>query len=190
MRITRKLFPDLLYTLGKGFSKDDVSYFYDRLKYTERKDSNFMKGIAYGICYHHSGLNNKQRMAVESMLRMKFLNVVVATTTLAVGIHVPCKTVVIAGDEIYLTPLTYRQMAGRAGRRGFDNVGRVIFLGVPERKVKRLMAANLPKLTGNFPISTTLCLRLLAVVKEVRQRGQKTECARQDTLVRSLVFII
>ena len=166
-----------------------MSYFYDRLKNIEQKDSIFMRGIPYGICYHHSALNNKQRMAVESMLRMKFLNVVVATTTLAVGIHVPCKTVVIAGDEIYLTPLTYRQMAGRAGRRGFDNVGRVIFLGVPERKVKRLMAANLPKLTGNFPVSTTLCLRLLTVVTEVRQRGQKTECARHDTLVRSLVFI-
>ena len=125
---------NLLSTLGKGFSKDDVSYFYDRLKYSLRNNSNFMKGIAYGICYHHSGLNNKQRMAVESMLRMKFLNVVVATTTLAVGIHVPCKTVVIAGGEIYLTPLTYRQMSERAGRRGFDNVGRVIFLGVPEKK--------------------------------------------------------
>ena len=182
--------PNLLSTLGKGFSKDDVSYFYDRLKGTVQKDPTFMKGIPYGICYHHSALNNKQRMAVESMLQMKLLNVVVATTTLAVGIHVPCKTVVIAGDEIYLTPLTYQQMAGRAGRRGFDNVGRVIFLGVPERKVKRLMAANLPKLTGNFPISTTLCLRLLTVVKEVRQRGQKTECARQDASVRSLVFII
>ena len=181
---------NLLSTLGKGFSKDDVSYFYDRLKYSLRNNSNFMKGIAYGICYHHSGLNNKQRMAVESMLQMKFLNVVVATTTLAVGIHVPCKTVVIAGDEIYLTPLTYRQMSGRAGRRGVDNVGRVIFLGVPERKVKRLMTANLPKLTGSFPISTTLCLRLLTVVKEVRQRGRKTECARQDTLVRLLGFLL
>ena len=186
----RKLSLNMLSNLGKGFSKADVSYFYDRLKYSLRKDPNFMKGIAYGICYHDSGLSNTHRMAVESMLRMKFLNVVVATTTLAVGIHVPCKTVVIAGDEIYLTPLTYRQMAGRAGRRGFDNVGRVIFLGVPERKVKRLMAANLPKLTGNFPISTTLCLRLLTVVKEVRQRGQKTECARKDTLVRSMIFII
>ena len=149
-----------------------------------------MRGIGYGICYDHSGLDSKKQVTVESMFRMKFLNVVVATTTLAVGVHVPCKTVVIAGDEIYLKSLTYRQMAGRAGRRGFDNVGRVVFLGVPERKVKRLMAANLPKLTGNFPISTTLCLRLLTVVKDFRQRGQKSECARQDTLVRSMVFII
>ena len=149
-----------------------------------------MKGITYGICYHHSGLGSKERIAVESMLRKKFLNVVVATSTLAVGVHVPCKTVVIAGDEIYLTPLTYRQMAGRAGRRGFDNVGRVVFLGVPERKVKRLIAAHLPKLTGNFSISATLCLRLLTVVKEVRQKGQKTECARKDILIRSMeVFI-
>ena len=179
---------NILSTLGKGFSKDDVSFFYDRLKHVLHKQSIVMRGIAYGICYHHSGLSNLERMAVESMLRMKFLNVVIATTTLAVGIHVPCKTVVIAGDEIYLTPLTYRQMAGRAGRRGFDNVGRVIVLGVPERKVKRLMAANLPKLIGCFPISVTLCLRLLTVVKEVRQRGKKTECARQDILVRSMVF--
>ena len=53
------------------------------------------------------------------------------------------------------------QMSGRAGRRGFDPVGNVVFFGVPYRKVQRLMTANIPKLVGNFPINVSLVLRLL-----------------------------
>ena len=52
-------------------------------------------------------------------------------------------------------------MSGRAGRRGFDPVGNVIFFGIPYRKVQRLMTANIPKLVGNFPINVSLVLRLL-----------------------------
>ena len=52
-------------------------------------------------------------------------------------------------------------MSGRAGRRGFDPVGNVVFFGVPYRKVQRLITANIPKLVGNFPINVSLVLRLL-----------------------------
>ena len=52
-------------------------------------------------------------------------------------------------------------MSGRAGRRGFDPVGNVVFFGVPYKKIKRLITANVPKLVGNFPISVSLVLRLL-----------------------------
>ena len=167
--------------IGKGFSKDDVAFFYNRMG---NADEILMKGIRYGVGYHHAGLNHPSRMTVESLLRKRFLNVVVATSTLALGIHVPCKTVVIAGDDIFLTPLLYRQMSGRAGRRGFDNLGNVIFHGVPEKKIKRLMSANLSRITGNFPISVTLCLRLLTVVKEVREKGKPSKRAQKDTITR------
>ena len=65
-------------------------------------------------------------------------------------------------DHRLLCPfLCYFQMSGRAGRRGFDPVGNVLFFGVPYRKVQRLITANIPKLVGNFPISVSLVLRLL-----------------------------
>lgn len=57
-------------------------------------------------------------------------------------------------------------MSGRAGRRGFDPVGNVVFFGVPYRKVQRLITANIPKLVGNFPINVSLVLRLLLMTSK------------------------
>ena len=60
----------------------------------------------------------------------------------------------------------YFQMSGRAGRRGFDPMGNVIFFGIPYHKVQRLMTANIPKLVGNFPITVSLVLRLLLMTTQ------------------------
>ena len=57
-------------------------------------------------------------------------------------------------------------MSGRAGRRGFDPVGNVVFFGVPYRKVQRLITANVPKLVGNFPINVSLVLRMLLITSK------------------------
>jgi hypothetical protein len=54
----------------------------------------------------------------------------------------------------------FRQMSGRAGRRGFDTLGNVVFMGVSEVKINRLMTADLPSLSGHFPLSTSLVLRI------------------------------
>ncbi len=58
-----------------------------------------------------------------------------AAGTLSYGINMPCRTVVFVGDHVWLNSLQYRQMAGRAGRRGFDQLGHVAFLEVGWRVV-------------------------------------------------------
>lgn len=122
--------------------------------------------LARGVGVHHAGMNRKYRQVVEILFRKGFLRVIIATGTLALGINMPCKTVVFSGDSVFLTALNYRQCAGRAGRRGFDLLGNVVFQGVSRQKVCRLLSSRLPDLNGHFPITTTLVLRLFSLLHE------------------------
>lgn len=93
-----------------------------------------------GIAYHHSGLVPILKEIVEILFSRGFIKLLFATETFAVGLNMPTKTVLFFGLEKYsedvsgLRPLRtdeYIQMAGRAGRRGLDPIGTVIYL--PER---------------------------------------------------------
>jgi superfamily II RNA helicase len=96
--------------------------------------------VLRGIAYHHSGLLPVLKEIVEILFTRGFIKMLFATETFAVGLNMPTKTVLFFGLEKYsdesmgLRPLRtdeYIQMAGRAGRRGLDPVGTVIYL--PER---------------------------------------------------------
>lgn len=125
-------------------------------------DLTLLNGLRRGIACHHSGLPFKYRQTVEKLCRRGYLTVVIATGTLALGINVPCKTAVFSGDSIYLSALNYRQASGRAGRRGFDLLGNVVF-NLPPQRALEVMSARLPDLRGQFALSTTLILRVLAL---------------------------
>lgn len=119
-----------------------------------------------GIGVHHAGMNRAYRQVVETLFRRGFLRVVIATGTLALGLNMPCKTTVFSGDSVFLTALNYRQAAGRAGRRGFDLLGNVVFQNISTDKVCRLVSSRLPDLNGHFPITTSLILRLFILLHE------------------------
>lgn len=125
-----------------------------------------LDALARGVGVHHAGMNRKYRQVVEILFRKRFLRVIIATGTLAMGINMPCKTVVFSGDSVYLTALNYRQCAGRSGRRGFDLLGNVVFHGVSRQKVCRLISSRLPDLVGHFPITTSLVLRMFTLLHE------------------------
>lgn len=122
--------------------------------------------LSRGIGVHHAGMNRKYRQVVEMLFRKGFLRVVIATGTLALGINMPCATVVFSGDSVFLTALNFRQAAGRAGRRGFDLLGNVVFQNMSQSKIRRLISSRLPDLNGHFPITTSLVLRLFALLHE------------------------
>ncbi|KAL9102665.1 MAG: hypothetical protein Q9163_002219 [Psora crenata] len=130
-------------------------YYYD----IKKRDlpSWLIAGLKRGIGVHHAGMNRKYRQVVEMLFRKGYLRVVFATGTLALGINMPCATVVFSGDSIFLTALNFRQAAGRAGRRGFDLLGNVVC---------RLLSSRLPDLNGHFPVTTTLVLRLFTLLHE------------------------
>ena len=86
-----------------------------------------------GIGLHHAGLLPKYRLLVESLAQAGVLKVIVGTDTLGVGINVPIRTVVFnelskfdGRKNRLLTVRDFKQIAGRAGRKGFDDEGFVI----------------------------------------------------------------
>ncbi len=93
-----------------------------------------------GIAYHHSGLLPVLKEIIEILFSKGLIKLLFATETFAVGLNMPTKTVLFFGLEKYSEDIEglrvlrtdeYIQMAGRAGRRGLDPVGTVIYL--PER---------------------------------------------------------
>jgi len=176
-----KEFPEFTLVARNTLGDDDAEYIYNNLLTT---DPLFQSAMKFGISWHHAGNNAKMRNAAEMLFREKFLNVVIATTTLAQGIHMPCKTVVFAGDSVFLNSLNYHQCAGRAGRRGFDADGNVIFFGIKRSKISRLLTSNLPKLIGNNPTCLSLILRLFMMTA-----GHQKEEVRQDAISRALCLL-
>ncbi|ORX92235.1 DEAD/DEAH box helicase-like protein [Clohesyomyces aquaticus] len=152
----------------KKMTQDELNRYFKELI---RRDVEtwLLNALRRGIGVHHAGMNRKYRQVVEMLFRKGYLRVVVATGTLALGINMPCKTVIFSGDSVFLSALNYRQAAGRAGRRGFDNLGNVVFHGVSMSKVHRLISSRLPDLNGHFPITTTLVLRLFTLLNESKE---------------------
>ena len=98
----------------------------------------FRLGLEHGVAPHHAGMVPPFREAVEACFVEGLVKVVFATETLALGINMPARTVVIeklskfTGDHHeLLTPAQYTQLTGRAGRRGIDRHGKAIVLWSP-----------------------------------------------------------
>lgn len=113
-----------------------------------------------GIALHNSSMQAEYKRAVEFMFRQGKLRLCLATSTLSQGINMPCKTVVLAGDSTYLDALNYRQMIGRAGRRGFDLRGAVVLLGIPSARAMQLTTAVLPGMAPAAALTASQVLRL------------------------------
>ena len=98
----------------------------------------FLAGLEAGIAAHHAGMVPPFKEVVEACFTEGLVKVVFATETLAVGINMPARSVVIekltkfTGEHHeFLTPGDYHQLTGRAGRRGLDPVGYALTLWSP-----------------------------------------------------------
>ncbi|XP_050194285.1 LOW QUALITY PROTEIN: probable ATP-dependent RNA helicase DDX60 [Myiozetetes cayanensis] len=148
------------YADHKAVDDDTLRKIFHYLRF-ERKGSLQQSMALRGIGYHHGSMSARQRRVVEMLFRLGYVKVVTATSSLALGINMPCKSVVFAEDSVYLDALNYRQMSGRAGRRGQDMIGNVFFYDIPLPKVERLIKSNVPQLKGQFPLTVSLILRLM-----------------------------
>ena len=110
--------------------------------------------IRHGIGVHHAGMLPKYRRLVEQLAQAGLLKVICGTDTLGVGINVPIRTVVFTGLSKYdgrrqriLKAREFHQIAGRAGRAGFDTAGTVV-VQAPDHVVEN---ARLVKKAGDDP---------------------------------------
>lgn len=134
-----------------------------------------LRALKRGIGMHHAGVRGKLRGHVERLFRGRHCGVIFSTETLALGIHSPCRSVVLAGDHILLNPTQFRQMMGRAGRRGLDYLGHLVFLGITMRRIKRLMTSSMTVIKGNVQVDPMSNLRLLQLYDFNTLRSLKDE---------------
>ena len=96
--------------------------------------------VAKGSAFHHAGLEAEHRRIVEEYYRGRALKLLAATPTLAAGVNLPARRVVIAdmtrydaehGGNSEISVLEYRQMAGRAGRPQYDDYGETVMVPPP-----------------------------------------------------------
>ncbi|MEX1177878.1 MAG: DEAD/DEAH box helicase [Nitriliruptor sp.] len=128
-------------------------------------------GLLDGIAAHHAGMVPAFKEVVEVLFQRGLLGVVVATETLALGINMPARTVVIERLEkwngeshVLLTPGEYTQLTGRAGRRGIDRVGHAVVLyqrDLDFRTVAGLVGTRTYPLHSSFAPSYNMAVNLL-----------------------------
>ncbi len=104
--------------------------------------------LHHGIGVHHGGMLPKYRRLVERLTQAGLLRVVVGTDTLGVGVNLPLRTVVLTGLAKYdgttsrlLSAREFHQIAGRAGRAGYDTSGLVV-VQAPEHVIDNEQAAR------------------------------------------------
>ena len=151
-----------------------VRRFSNHKEYLELPEYNDLVSLLEkGIGIHHSGMIPVLREIVELMISKKYIKLLFATESFAIGLDCPIKTAVFSAltkfdgqDNRQLLPHEYTQMAGRAGRRGIDTVGHVvhcnnIFDQPTIAEYKQILCGKPQKLVSKFKLSYPLVLNLL-----------------------------
>ncbi|MEE9606919.1 MAG: DUF3516 domain-containing protein [Myxococcota bacterium] len=107
--------------------------------------------LRHGIGVHHAGLLPKYRLLVEQLAQEGLLHVICGTDTLGVGVNIPIRTVVFTklckfdGEKVSLLSVReFKQIAGRAGRKGFDERGSVV-CQAPEHVIENRRISARPR---------------------------------------------
>jgi helicase len=132
--------------------------------------------IASGAAFHHAGLTNNQRGFVEDAFKSRKLRAIVATPTLAAGINLPARTVVVRDVKRYdanfgwipIPVLEVKQMCGRAGRPRYDKVGEAVLLAKSEYDVElmkeKYILGEAERIESKLGAEPALRMHLLALV--------------------------
>lgn len=159
--------------------------------------SEWMNALERGIAAHHAGLLPSFKNAVEDLFQRGLIKAVFATETLALGINMPARTVVLEklvkwnGEaHVPVTPGEYTQLTGRAGRRGIDIEGNAVIQWSPT--VDSAMAASLAStrtypLRSSFTPTYNMAINLISRFGRQRARGSLESSFAQFQADRAVV---
>ena len=154
-------------------------------------------GLSRGFAAHHAGMLPPFKEAVEDLFAAGALKAVFATETLALGINMPARSVVIeklvkfnGENHVDITPGEYTQLTGRAGRRGIDVEGHAVVMwrpGLDPAAVAGLASRRTYPLRSSFRPTYNMSANLLAQVGAERARGILESSFAQFQADRSVV---
>ncbi|MBT1677891.1 DEAD/DEAH box helicase [Curtobacterium aurantiacum] len=131
----------------------------------------WLEGLERGVAAHHAGLLPAFKEVVENLFQRKLLKVVFATETLALGVNMPARTVVLEKLEKFngearvpITPGEYTQLTGRAGRRGIDIEGHSVIQwtdGLDPQAVASLASRRTYPLNSSFKPTYNMAVNLI-----------------------------
>jgi helicase len=131
--------------------------------------------IRNATAFHHAGLVNEQRILVENNFKNGIIKVITATPTLAAGVNLPARTVIVRdltrfdeGEMGYISVMEYKQMAGRAGRPKYDTEGNAIMVAASESEkeflTERFINGIVEPVTSRLGIEPVLRFHMLAAI--------------------------
>src|ERR1700733_7229631 len=122
--------------------KDAIADLIGNFRFTAGFGKTLSRLVRHGIGVHHAGMLPRYRRLVETLAQAGLLKVICGTDTLGVGINVPIRTVLFTALSKYDGPRArhlqareFHQISGRAGRAGFDTVGKVV-VQAPEHVIE------------------------------------------------------
>ncbi|MCW2747628.1 MAG: helicase, partial [Nocardioidaceae bacterium] len=157
----------------------------------------FLEALERGIAAHHAGMLPTFKEIVEALFSQGYVKAVFATETLALGINMPARSVVIEklskwNGETHadITPGEYTQLTGRAGRRGIDVEGHGVVLwqpGLDPKQVAGLASTRTYPLNSSFEPSYNMAVNLVHQVGRASARTLLEQSFAQFQADRSVV---
>lgn len=133
-------------TLTTRAQRDEIAEAIGGFRFTTGFGKTLSRLVRAGIGVHHAGMLPRYRRLVETLAQRGLLKVICGTDTLGVGINVPIRTVMITALSKYdgtkmrqLSAREFHQVAGRAGRAGYDTHGNVVVMA-PEWEIENAVA--------------------------------------------------
>jgi ATP-dependent RNA helicase HelY len=164
--------------LTQKHERDEIRYIVEQRTATLSDDDlgvlgyfEWLEGLERGVAAHHAGMLPAFKEVVEELFQKKLVKVVFATETLALGINMPARTVVLEKLEKFngearvpITPGEYTQLTGRAGRRGIDVEGHSVIQwsdGLDPQAVASLASRRTYPLNSSFRPTYNMAVNLI-----------------------------